>query len=224
MNRLFFAALAAGLVLFACKGAPADGTVATTPQGPGLPVDHPPVDLASQLSTQTGRLTLPQLRASLPVLLGNDAAGKPISWTVGQAEGLTAFASTLGEADWLVVTEDNVEPSPVYLKFLDDAARDVCNKALVADSGRAAAASRVLLRHVEKGDTVASNPTAVDRNLRYLKLRFHGVKVADADTASLDGYRALFAKVSAAGTEAAVREGWRAVCVALITSPELNFY
>src|SRR5207253_227017 len=90
---------------------------------------------------------------------------------------LLAFAACSkapGEPDYADVVDENLDPSPLYVKFIDDAARDACNKVLTADLGRADAAQRALLRYVQPADTPQSAPDAVSRNLRYLRLRFHG--------------------------------------------------
>src|SRR5262245_59127810 len=136
----------------------------------------------------------------------------------------------MGEADYIIITEEILEPSPLYVKFADDAARSVCDQALASDATKAAPADRTILRRVEKTDTVATNPAGIDDNLRYLKLRMHGVKIADDDTATVEPLRALFTTTVdafAAGvepTEDHVKEGWRVVCVALLTAPEFHLY
>jgi len=53
----------------------------------------------------------------------------------------------------------------------------------------------------------------VDANLRYLKLRFLGEKVADDDAESVASLR----KVYEAG-------GWSGACVALFSSPAFHLY
>ncbi|MDP1823938.1 MAG: hypothetical protein Q8L48_11875 [Archangium sp.] len=219
--------------------------------GPVLPLDHPPIDGigggsgGGQVSTGGGsgggagggggavvtgprsaeaqRLTVRQLAQSLPVVLGGN------TWMVGSAQGFNARSATLGEPDYLGTVDENLEASSLYQKFMADAARDGCTRAANADAALAANA-RVLMRFVALTDTVTSNATAVNENLRYLKLRFHGVKVSPADTASLGGLRTVFADAvrGAAGTgtptQAHVKEGWRAVCVALLTAPEYHLY
>lgn len=86
-------------------------------------------------------------------------------------------------------------------------------------------------RLVSRTDTVKSSPAGVDQNLRYLKLRFHGVRLADDDVTRIAALRKLFDAVvtKAAGTASAptqthVKTGWHALCVALITDPELHIY
>lgn len=177
------------------------------------------------LSSSAGnqRLSVNQLAQSMPVVLG----GK--SWTVGVKSGFTVRAATLGQPDYLGVVEENLEASPVYQKFMVDAAISGCTSAADGDAALAAN-QRVLMRLVGLTDTVASNESGVNQNLRYLKLRFHGVKVAPNDTASLDALRIVFSSAvsGAAGTAtptaAHVKEGWRAVCVAMLTAPEYHLY
>jgi hypothetical protein len=177
---------------------------------------------------RTNRLSLQQLRETLPVVMGTDVDGAPITWRFSSTrDGLDVFAGALGEPDYIQSTDENLEPSPMYLKLMDDLARHVCDRALAADAAREGPASRVLMRHVALVDTAASNPTGVDENLRYLLLRFHGTHLPASDDAALAPWRGLFAAATSGSGltgAAAVKEGWRAVCVALLTAPEFHLY
>ena len=73
----------------------------------------------------------------------------------------------------------------------------------------------------ELTDTVASNPAAIDKNLRYLLLRFHGVRARDVNNPSVARLKTLFTQVS---QKATARAGWQTVCVALATAPEFSLY
>jgi hypothetical protein len=174
-------------------------------------------------SASTRRLSIAQLTSSLPIVLG----GK--TWTVGSASGFALRSATLGKADYIGIVDESLEPSPMFQKFMMDAAVSGCTNAVNADAALAAN-QRVLMRFVSLTDTVKTNAAGVDDNLRYLKLRFHGVKLGSSDAATLDGLRTVFtaAVTGVAGTgtpsAAAVREGWRAVCVALLTAPEYHLY
>jgi hypothetical protein len=235
MSRSIWIALSCSTLALGCDGfiggdrKDGPGGLDTNPAGTALPVDHPVLD-APLISAGARRLSIEQLRRSLPVLMGNDASGAPITWKVGSKNGLDEHADTLGEADYVDTTEDNLEPAPLYIKFVDDAARDVCTRALDADETRSDASTRTLLRHVEPTDTVQSAGSKVDQNLRYLKLRFHGVKVADDDALRIAPLRKLLddgvtaAAKGASPTASHVATGWHLVCVALITSPELHLY
>jgi hypothetical protein len=236
--------LACVLALAACErpaiapGAPPPGggaTVDVAEPTPVLPIDHPPLEEETgpgTRSAQVRRLTLPQVRQSLAAVLGNDVNGAPITWMVSTTvTGFDRYGGALGQADFLNITEDAVEPSALYAKFMGDAARDACNRALAADKDRTNPTDRVMTRFVEQTDTVAKNPEGIDRNLRYLKLRFHGVKVPDDDVERISGLRTLFdtavkkASSNAANpSQAQVRVGWHVVCVGLLTDPEFHLY
>jgi hypothetical protein len=205
------------------EGKPVD----QTPNTDVNPTDHPPLD-PPITSAGNRRLSVEQLRRSLPVALGNDASGVPITWMIGSKKGFDDNSDTLGEADYINTTEDNLEPSPLYLKFMDDAARDTCNRRLTADLAATSASDRVL--YAKMASTTDTSDGAVDANLRHLALRFWGVKLADDDTKTLAPMHKLFdasVEAAAAGktvTEAHVKEGWRSVCVALVTAPEFHIY
>lgn len=245
-------ALLGALLLAACVGDPVPpggtGPSVSTTDTNVLPFDHPPIGgvgggwgtgggsggsgggtAAGPASGGTQRLSVAQLRQSLPVLLGKDGAGVDVTWRIGAAVGFDSRSATLGEADYLNRVDDDLEPSPLYLKFMFDMARDGCNRVITADAARGPSA-KVLTRFVSATDTVASNPANVDRNLRALRLQFHGVKVADADDAGIAAYRKLFDDAVKAAAGAAtpnaghVTEGWRAVCVGLLTAPEYHLY
>jgi hypothetical protein len=216
---------------------PAGPGVELLDEGEVLPIDHPPVVALDAGAVDAGavdagarppsawsqRLSVRQLAASMPIALGGN------TWLINTSNGFTVRGPTLGEPDYIGVVDENLEPTALYLKFMADAARDGCTRAVNADAALAAN-QRVLLRFVSPDDSVATNATAVDRNLRYLKLRFHGVKLAEGDTASISRMRALFDTAARVGTDggslsqANVREGWRAVCVALLMAPEYHLY
>jgi hypothetical protein len=191
------------------------------------PTDHPPLD-PPITSAGNRRLSVEQLRRSFPIVFGKDADGVPITWMIGSKKGFDDNSDTLGEADYINTTEDNLEPSPLYVKFIDDAARDACNRRLTADLAASAPAASVL--YAKMASTTDTSATAVDANLRHLALRFWGVKLTADDTTTMAPMHQLFDKAvasAAAGetpTEADVKEGWRAVCVALVTAPEFHIY
>lgn len=253
MNRVRVVLFASAFAVAACSepsSSPPPSGPSVTVGNPGdvLPIDHPPVVAMGGgegggaggggetgggagggggdgvTSAWSQRLTVRQLAGSMPVALGGN------TWQVGSTNGFDARKATLGEPDYISVVDENLEPSALYLKFMGDAARDGCTRTVNADASLAQN-QRVMTRFVGLGDTVATNAAGVDDNLRYLKLRFHAVKVPPGDDAPIAGLRALFdaavkgAQGSAASpTQAHVKEGWRAVCVALLTAPEYHLY
>src|SRR5690606_37814548 len=178
----------------------------------GLPPNHPEVDELRSLATSrgSGRLSVNQLRLSFPLVAGQTPEGDDISWTQ-----LERYAAALGEPVYADVTIENLDPSLLYAKFMDDAARDVCNQILDNDPTVASAQDRTLYRFVDFGDTFETNPAGVDQNLRYITLRFHGIRVPDDETEGIASLRNLFTRAvetsqggAAAPTENNVKEGW----------------
>ena len=218
MRRILVGCIAT-FVAAACTGN------STAPGASTPPPDSHPVVVSAPTSKQTGRLSLSQLRGSFPVVLGNDAADLPITWNAGTASspqsGFDLYASTLGEADFVNRTEDDRDASPIYVKFMDDAARSACTQALAADKTRSNAEERTLLRYVSLTDTPESNDEGFRQNFAYLKLRFHGIKVTD--DSQIESLMKLFVE-SGKGSKTAEEDGWRAVCVALLTAPEFHLY
>jgi hypothetical protein len=227
MRRIYLVACLLSFGLLGCEPEAVSPGV-DSERGDGLPPNHPEVDELRSLATSrgSGRLSVNQLRLSFPLVAGQTTEGEDITWNL-----LERYASGLGEPDYADVTIENLDPSPLYAKFMDDAARDVCNQIIVNDPEITSAQQRILYRFVDFKDTVATNPTGVDQNLRYLRLRFHGVRVPDNESRGIASLRTLFARgVEAAqgsateASEAHVREGWRLVCVALMTAPEFHIY
>lgn len=251
MNRLVSGCLV--VVMGACTQAPVepaptvkDPSIVVTENGPALPFDHPPLlgggagggssgggaagggsggglVATGPASAGSQRLSVRQLATSMPIALGGSI------WQVGTANGFNTRSRTLGEADYIGVVDENLEPSSLFLKFMDDAAKDACTRTANADQTRAAN-QRVLYKAVSLTDTVATNRAGVDQTLAHLKLRFHGIKVATGDEATLAPLRKVFddsvkgAAGTATPTAAHVKEGWRAVCVALLMAPEYHLY
>ena len=156
------------------------------------------------------RLTVAQLRASIPALFGG------LTWTNNnRPTGTVMFNSlsrTLGEADYLGQTEENREPNPIFFKFMDDMAGQVCTNAVAADTARTVASERVV-------KPFAEDP---DRNLRFLRLKLHGIHVPAGSTEGLTELRKLYDDVLADTRSA--DQAWSAVCVAMLTAPGFMAY
>jgi hypothetical protein len=209
--------LLAALVL---AGAAACNKPVVMTEAPGtLPANHPPVALPP-VSRSPRRLDVDQLLASVTVVASDDGS---IQWNQDKAN----IQRVLGKPDFVQVTDEDLSPSTLYLKFIDDLAHDVCNKMVAVPT-----ASQVLMRYAGPKDTLTSNPTAVQQNLRYLYLRFFGRKIADSDTTTFAPLLAVFQNVSGLeatdkslpSTSTPATEGWRAVCIAGFTSPDFNLY
>ena len=120
------------------------------------------------------------------------------------------LAVTLGRPDYAIVTTESTEPSALFQKFLDDAARQVCARRVEADL---ADPSTAILLPAEGVDDA--------RQLIGLAERFHGrtLEVGDPDLA-----RWAWLLQSARFVAEAPTDGWQAVCVGLFTHPDFFTY
>ena len=151
------------------------------------------------------RLEVEHLRRSIPMLFGG------IQWEDRNENSMwDALSRTLGEADYIEVTETNTEATPLFAKFMDDMAAQVCGKALDRDAQTADPMQRLLLRHSD-----------IKSNLRFLRLKLHGVFVADDNDLAISDYYRLHQTISAQGT---MGQAWLGVCMAMLTAPEFLTY
>lgn len=213
------------------------GTSAPTTTAP--PWEHPsvgaegkaeagPADLAGgplpPPSRAVRRMRIDTLQAAMSRVAGNDIFGKPIVWKVNGQNGFSdaAFGKALGRPDFQTSTEESGVPNALYLKFVGDAARDICTQMAKNDQKRADVTTRTLFPKAPV-DGTATDPQIED-NLRYLVLRFLGLRVAGSDPmipALRKVYDAGVASVpEPSGAELSkAAEGFRGVCVTLFESP-----
>lgn len=160
------------------------------------------------------RMDLDQLDASIRKVTGgigwDDARGQP---------RYDALAETLGAPDYVVGTLEDKSVSLLFLKFLEDAAGDVCGKLVEREA--AGGEGNVFLTHVTVDDTMQSHPEGVRATLTEALLRFHGRHVA-VDSPELEPWTFLFeSSTLVTGTP---EQGWRTVCVGLLTHPDFYTY
>ncbi len=233
MRRAFLFPIFIGLA--ACSQAsPAPGeatpTTRTEPEPPVLAESTPgkgPGDLGGgkrpPLGRAVRRLPIDSLQAAMTRVAGADVNGKPLEWKVNGVNGFSdaAFGKSLGRPDYRSTTDETGVSTALYLKFVGDAARSLCMQMAKNDLLRTDAASRTLFPKTD-ADGTASEAQATE-NLRYLVLRFLGLRVA-AD----DPMIAPLREVLHVGRDTAVQagaelppttEGWRGVCVTLYESP-----
>ena len=189
-------------------------------------VDHPEVAIPPT-SAATKRLTADQIESSLPIVLGDETNGDPMGWTMSQYEGtfdaFVLLSRSLGKPDYLEITEENREPSALYVKFMGDMARTVCEEALKSDISKDNPDDRVIVRFADWSET--EDAQQINDNLRYLKLRFLADRIADDDDESVAALKAIFDTGAAeATTNQKAASGWYAVCVALVSSPSFHLY
>src|SRR6185503_13249832 len=167
------------------------------------------------------RMRIDTLQAAMSKVAGPDLYGNPIRWTYAGKDGFSdsAFGKALGRPDFQTSTEENNVSSALYLKFVGDAARDICTQMAKNDLKRS---DRALFPRAPVDGTVTE--AQIQDNLRYLVLRFLGLNVAPDDPmipALREVYDAGVTSVVMpnGGELPPAAEGWRGVCVTLFESP-----
>jgi hypothetical protein len=176
------------------------------------------------LSRGVRRMNIDTLQAAMTRVAGTDVYGAPIEWKYNGKNGFSdgAFGKALGRPDFQTSTEESSLSSSLYLKFVGDAARDICMQMAKNDMKRPDPSARALFPKAPVDGTATD--AQITQNIRYLTVRFLGLRVAETDP-MVPGLR----KVYAAGVESVATpggaelspaaEGWRGVCVALFESP-----
>lgn len=160
------------------------------------------------------RMDLAQLDAAFRSVAGG------LTWVEGGRNQWEQLAPTLGRPDFLQTTEEDLTPSPLFQKFLDDAARSVC-QALITREATAPMADRVFLVGVGADEPSARLGQRLDENLQRQILRFHGRDTRRGDSGALDGWRWLF--LTSERLEGP-RAAWMGTCVALFEHPDFFTY
>ncbi|MGK0358957.1 MAG: hypothetical protein ACI9U2_001251 [Bradymonadia bacterium] len=169
---------------------------------------QPPAEV---LARPRRRMTLDQLAQAMPQVSGG------IGWTEqrgnNQVDLFVELSATLGKPDYVQVVSEDLEPSALFLKFLDDASRSICARMVRRDVDADPGADMTIFAHVAPNEVPTD--AAIDANLAYLVERFHGRR--DAVTTN---WRWLFDSVVHVTGEPI--DGWNAVCVGLFT--HVDFY
>ncbi|MFT3766510.1 MAG: hypothetical protein QM820_13505 [Minicystis sp.] len=196
---------------------PAEETTQAAPHDLGAGVKPPP-------RRGVQRMRIDTLQASMTKVAGKDLYGNPIRWTFNNVDGFSdaAFGKALGRPDYQTSTDESTVPNALYLKFVGDAARDICMQMARNDQKRSDAKSRALFPKAPV-DGSATDAQIAD-NLSYLVLRFLGLRV-QADDAMIPALRKVYDAGQASvdmpngGELTPAAEGWRGVCVTLFESP-----
>ncbi len=123
------------------------------------------------------------------------------------------LSATLGKPDYIQITNESLEPSALFQKFLDDAARQVCARMIEADQARGA--TPILLPVADEAGEMD-----VDRHLQGLLLRFHNRDLS-LDSPDLMHWRWLYDTSTFVGDEVTA---WQAICATLFTHPDFYSY
>lgn len=170
-----------------------------TDPAPHMPDGHPATADLAISSRGPRRLSVDQLERSLDQLADLPAG------TVKLPEDL---AVTLGRPDYKRLTEEQLQPSPLFMKFMLDFSAVYCSNLATYEPQRPA------------NEKFFTRFATVDENLRFMLLRFTGIEGADADA-----YVTRLKAAYEAGSQAAAPlSGYQTVCVALFTSPEFLLY
>jgi hypothetical protein len=209
------------VALAACsKSAPApqEGSLAPVDM-----TDHPPITPLPDPELQGGhvgraprRITVAQLKQSILVTTGRQ-------WS--QIDNL---ATSLGQADFALVSSESTEPNLVFAKFVEDGAREVCLAVAQDDLAKPVAADRVLSPEVPATvtDFTTLSDDVIGKNLTYLSTRFWGQPLSATELVSwTETFKGVAARAKAIGTTtAARRQVWGAMCVGMMTDPRFITY
>ncbi len=189
---------------------------------------EPPYDADRRIIPRPRRrMNIDQLQAAMNQVSGG------IEWTERRGRDevklFEVLSSTLGKPDFAETTDEELEPTVLFQKFLSDAARSVCTKMLQADlaaievtqNGEETDWSPRLLVHVSPDQTMGTDPEDVKANVQVLLQRFHGRRL-EADAPGLAHWNWLFR--SASFVTETPTEAWLGVCVALFTHPDFYTY
>jgi len=228
--------IAIAAIATGCSQGDTSGSGSGTTGSTDTPWEHPSVDASGETNAAPGdlaggplpppsravrRMKIDTLQAAMSKVAGKDVLGNPIEWRFNNVNGFAdaAFGKALGRPDFQSNTSEATVSSALYLKFVGDAARDICSQMAKNDQLRTDAEARALF---PKAPIDGATDAQITANLQYLVLRFLGLKIA-ADDAMIAPLRGVYdAGVSAAVDGAEIKpaaEGWRGVCVALFESP-----
>ena len=157
------------------------------------------------------RMSVAQTRTAMEQLSGG------IEWAEGSAVLWESYAATLGVADHQTRLRDNLDPSIMYQKFLDDAAVQTCT-AWVAGEADGTRTPRGFFVAIEPDATDAASVRA---NLVRLRQLVHAEQSEDTDPV-VDGLEVVFDTVLRRTSDPVA--AWTTVCVGLFTHPDFFTY
>jgi hypothetical protein len=179
------------------------------PETGSAPGVRPPVEPDRR---STRRVTVDQLRRSIPLLFGGE------TWTTTfqrrEVDLFDGLSRTLGEADYVEVTTANTDPGPLFQKFMDDMAANLCTKATERDVSSAPSEEKLVIAY----------PDDVDQNLRFLRFKFHGIHTPSDTPTEADGLQDLRDLYADLDAEHGSQTAWVGVCMAIVTAPEFLAY
>lgn len=170
-----------------------------TDPAPHMPDGHPATSDLAISSRGPRRLSVDQLERSLDRIADLPA---------GTVKLPVDLAVTLGRPDYKRLSEEQLQPSPLFMKFMLDLSALYCGNLAQVEPTRPA------------NEKFFTRFPTVDENIRYLLLRFTGIEGTDGD-AYLTRLKAAYEAGSQAATPLS---GYQTVCISLFTSPEFLLY
>ena len=131
-----------------------------------------------------------------------------IAWEVRGVNQFEQLSMTLGRPDYIQITAEVLEPTALFQKFLDDAARSVCAKMIDRDEDEG------------RAELLPGDRDQVE-NLQRLVLKFHG-RDLPIESAELQPW--VWLADSAAFVSHDQSMAWWTVCVGLFTHPDFYSY
>jgi hypothetical protein len=213
------AVLTAGSCLLAGCSTKHEDAKATPAELTPVPDGHPAIDPLPDPELSGGhvgraprRITVAQLKASIEVTTGRQ-------WS--QIDKLSA---SLGQADYALVNAEATEANLVFVKFLEDGAREVCLSAAQADIDQTNADKRILSPMIpaDVKDLTKIDDASLAENLVYLSTRFWGQPLSEEEQGT---WAASFKRMAETAEKTKKkREAWGAICIALMTDPRFTTY
>ena len=186
--------------------APPDVTVQPGDDGDVMPED-------TTRGRDRRRMDIDQLSASIERVTGG------LQWTSERgADRFDELAATLGKPDYAQNTQEDLDPSLLFEKFLGDAAASVCTELIDRESS---GGEQVLMVKATFDHTWDDNPLQIEENISHALLRFQGRTVAPGSEA-MEPWTWLYRTTHEITGDS--KQTWRTMCVALITHPDFYTY
>jgi len=186
---------------------------------PSFPV---PPDAPEVLETEEGEAGLEQPPDHDYRRLDVDQLREAFRFSAGQIWGdfvepdkLSVLALTLGQPDFIERTNEVLEPTVLFAKFLSDAATDICVNVIRDDFN---ATEPIFFVHAEP---MGSDLELVRQNIAYLRLRYHGYR-QPIDHPDHAEWLSLWSDLHDVQSEPLL--AWFGFCVAMIQHPDFYAY
>lgn len=138
------------------------------------------------------------------------------SWSDQGDRLFESLAQALGKPDHISVTQEDLTISPLFVKYLNDAARRVCGTRAYIDAGpNTPAEKRQLIVGVEPlTDDFKSNPEGMNKAFKRMLLLYLGMRPTPTQLAQ---WQTLFETAAEEAKQPV--SGWITVCTAALTHP-----